>query len=197
MKKSITFLAMLGLILVLLFALSSCDIQVDSTSAESDMDEEHMEEGDSNVDESEESAEVASGESSEEHSGGESEGAEHAGGESSGDESGEESGTQYAKTDTYDETRNGARLVLNYNSETQTFFGTVENTTDETLTKVRVEVHLSNGTELGPTEPSDLEAGTSQSVFLSAKDEEFDTWGAHPEVGESGGGEHGTEENHD
>ncbi len=173
MKKSITFLAMLGLIVVLLFALSSCDIQVDSTSAESDMDEEHMEEGDSKVDESEESAEVASS------------------------ESGEEAGTQYAKTDTYDETRNGARLVLNYNSETQTFFGTVENTTDETLTKVRVEVHLSNGTELGPTEPSDLEAGTSQSVFLSAQDEEFDTWGAHPEVGESGGGEHGTEENHD
>lgn len=67
----------------------------------------------------------------------------------------------------------------------------------QTGTKVRVEVHLSNGTELGPTEPSDLEAGTSQSVFLSAKDEEFDTWGAHPEVGESGGGEHGTEENHD
>lgn len=34
-------------------------------------------------------------------------------------------------------------------------------------------------------------------VTLSAEGEEFTTWGAYPEVGESGSGEHSSEENHD
>ena len=46
--------------------------------------------------------------------------------------------------------RAGARLVLRYDAATQTFVGTVENTTSVTLSQVRVEVHLSNGVELGP-----------------------------------------------
>ncbi len=179
MTKQKTALLILGLILALVFGLSSCN----------------MEEDDSNT---EESAEVDSGESGDEEHGSEaSSDGEHSGEGTGGEESGEESGTQYAKTDTYDETRNGARLVLNYDGETQAFTGTVENTTEETLKLVRVEVHLSNGTELGPTEPSDLDAGASMEVSLTAVDEEFDTWGAHPEVGESGGSEHGSEENHD
>ena len=181
MKKHDTPLTILALILILAFGLSSCN----------------MEEDDSSVDDSQEAAEVDAGESGEEHGSGESEDAEHSGSESSGEESGEESGTQYAKTDTYDETRNGARLVISYDEETQAFTGTVENTTEETLTRVRVEVHLSNGTELGPTVPTELEAGASMEVTLAAVDEEFDTWGAHPEVGESSGSEHGSEENHD
>lgn len=187
MKKFNNFLAMLGFILVLSFGLSACGPQDDSTSTN---DTEQAESDSENT----ESAESDTGE---EHGGGEAEDAEHSGGETSGDESGEESGTQYTKTDTYDETRNGARLVLTYDSETQAFSGTVENTTDETLMQVRIEVHLSNGTELGPTEPSNLEAGASMDVTLTAQDEEFDTWGAHPEVGESSGGEHSSEENHD
>lgn len=179
MKKHNTILAMLGLILIMLIGLSSCDRGEDDSGAE-------------------ETAEVDSGESGDEEHGNEESGdGEHSGEGTLSEESGEESGTQYAKTDIYDETRNGARLVLNYDAETQTFTGTVENTTDETLTQVRVEVHLSNGTELGPTEPSDLDAGATVEVTLAAVDEAFDTWGAHPEVGESSGNEHGSEENHD
>ena len=68
----------------------------------------------------------------------------------------EESGQQFAKDETYDNVRNGARLILNYDASTSTFVGTVENTTNQTLSQVRVEVHLSNGTELGPTTPRDL-----------------------------------------
>lgn len=178
MKKHNTVLAMLGLSLIFLIGLNSCDMEEDTSSAE-------------------ETAEVDAGESDEEEHGSEASGGEHSGEGMEGEESGEESGTQYAKTDTYDETRNGAHLVLNYDAEAQAFIGTVENTTDATLKQVRVEVHLSNGTELGPTEPSDLDAGTSMEVTLAAVDEEFDTWGAHPEVGESGGSERGSEENHD
>ena len=64
---------------------------------------------------------------------------------------GEESNIRLALNEQYDEIRSGARLILTYDAQTNSFKGTVENTTDETLKQVRVEVHLSNGKELGPT----------------------------------------------
>ena len=114
-------------------------------------------------------------------------------------EEGEESGTEFGLDDTYDETRHGARLVLAYDAEGSSFQGTVENTTDETLKRVRVEVHLSNGRELGPTTPADLKPGEKREVKLTAESEGFDGWSAHPEVGNrehghgEGRGEHGRE----
>ena len=65
------------------------------------------------------------------------------------DEGDEESSTQFTKDETYDMTRGGARLILSYDANKEAFIGTVENTTSNTLKRVRVEVHLSNGTELG------------------------------------------------
>ena len=115
----------------------------------------------------------------------------------------EESGQQFGLADTYDRVRAGARLRLSYDSATKAFSGTVENTTAATLPQVRVEVHLSNGVELGPTSPVDLAPGESVAVRLPAGSAPFDSWGAHPEVGggnvEDGGehsggdGEHGGE----
>ena len=69
-------------------------------------------------------------------------GEEH-GPEGQGGESGE-SGTQYAISETATEVRAGVRLIISYNSTQQVFSGTVENTTNATVTQVRVEVHLSN-----------------------------------------------------
>ena len=122
---------------------------------------------------------------------GESESGEHGGNSESGEsgegpesgEGGEESGAQYMPGDTYDEVRAGARLVLSYDSAANTFTGTVENTTWATLSRVRVEVHLSNGTELGPTTPVDLAPGQSVGVTLPATSQPFTSWSAHPEVG--------------
>ena len=62
----------------------------------------------------------------------------------------------------------------------------MDNTTSATLLQVRVEVHLSNGTELGPT-PVDLSLGETVSITLEATSDPFDSWSAHPEVGGSGG----------
>ena len=60
------------------------------------------------------------------------EGGEHSeGSDSDGD--GEESGTQYGLTETYDVVRAGARLILSYDTPSNAFTGTVENTTGETL----------------------------------------------------------------
>ena len=109
------------------------------------------------------------------------------GGEDNHGEEGEEDGTEYALGDTYDQVRRGARLILAYDADANVFTGTVENTTDETLKQVRVEVHLSNGTELGPTERADLGPGESRAVVLQATEEAFEGWTAHPEVGS---GEH-------
>jgi len=103
-------------------------------------------------------------------------------------EEGEESGTKLALNESYDKIRNGVRLVLAYDAQGNSVKGTVENTTSETLKRVRVEVHLSNGRELGPTTPADLKPGQKRDVTLTATSKDFDGWTAHPEVGS---GEHG------
>ena len=112
---------------------------------------------------------------------------EHGGGE--GGE--EESGTTLTLEQTYNEERNGARLMLRYDAEANAFVGTVQNVSEGTLTRVRVEVHLSNGTELGPTTPGDLAPGDKIDVTLQATDETFTGWTAHPEVGGGAESEHG------
>lgn len=129
-------------------------------------------------------------------------GMEHAETENSESESddGEESGVTLALDETYDFVRKGARLILRYDAESNAFVGTVQNTTEGALNRVRVEVHLSNGTELGPTTPVDLAPGESVDVSLGATVEPFTGWTPHAEVGEGehggeggeGGGEHGS-----
>ena len=128
-----------------------------------------------------ESSERSGGSESGEHSEG-SESGEHSSGSES-DEGGEESGTQFMLNETFDEVRAGARLVLSYESNANAFIGTVENTTGATLSQVRVEVHLSNGTELGPTTPVDLAPGQVIDITLPATSQPFASWSAHPEVG--------------
>ena len=116
-----------------------------------------------------------------EHEGG-SESSEHESGPETG-EGDEESGAQFGKSDVFDQVRAGARLVLSYDSSANAFTGTVENTTGATLRRVRVEVHLSNGIELGPTTPVDVSPGQVVPVTLRASSRPFTTWSAHPEVG--------------
>jgi hypothetical protein len=106
----------------------------------------------------------------------------------------EESSIELALNESYDQVRNGARLILAYDAQSNSFNGTVENTTDNTLRQGRVEVHLSNGVELGPTTPTDLNPGESVDVTLAATSNGFDGWTAHPEVGEGGSSEHGSGE---
>ncbi|MBT3384501.1 MAG: hypothetical protein HN778_10700 [Prolixibacteraceae bacterium] len=95
----------------------------------------------------------------------------------------EESATQFSINDTFDEVRNGVRLILYFDAQSSTFVGSIENTTDKAISKIRVEVHLSNGTELGPTANTDLAPGEIKNVSLPAISENFETWGAHAEVG--------------
>ncbi|MXY13547.1 MAG: hypothetical protein F4Y46_06000 [Chloroflexi bacterium] len=124
--------------------------------------------------------------------GGES-GAEGAGGEGGGGEEG--SGAMLAPDQTFDMIRAGARLIMSYDAASNTFTGTVQNTTNGVLTRVRVEIHLSNGTELGPTVPVDLEPGEIYSISLDSTTAPFSGWVPHAEVGrgEGGGGESGIE----
>jgi len=110
---------------------------------------------------------------------GEAHGPEGLGGESG------ESGTQFALTDTAMETRNGVDLVVNYDSAREVFTGTVTNTTAATVTQVRVEVHLSNGMELGPTPRTDVAAGQMISIELDASGQTFSWFSVHVEIGSS------------
>ncbi len=137
--------------------------------------------------------------------GGEGGGEQHGAGEGSGESGGEmsesgsaigseEGGNALALNETFDMVRAGARLIMNYDAASNSFIGTVENTTSATLNRVRIEVHLSNGTELGPTTPTDLAPGAIMGVALPATAQPFDGWTPHAEVGAGeGGGEGGSE----
>ena len=122
-----------------------------------------------------------------EHSGsGGGEGAEGSGVEGAETGSGSEEGSganQLAPDETFDMVRSGARLILNYDAASNSFKGTVENTTNNVLTQVRIEVHLSNGTELGPTTPIDLAPGEVAPVDLPSTAAPFTGWTPHAEVG--------------
>ncbi|MFC1556600.1 hypothetical protein ACFL5L_01280 [candidate division KSB1 bacterium] len=115
---------------------------------------------------------------------------EHAGGEEgeeSHGEEGEESGIRYTLSETCEEVRKGVQLHLTFDQSSSTFIGTINNISNETAKRVRVEVHLSNEVELGPTEPVDLAPGKQVNVKLSAEGQSFTWWTAHAE---SGGSEH-------
>ena len=98
-----------------------------------------------------------------------------------------ESGTRYALTDTATVVRKGVKLIAWYDSSRGVFTGTVTNTTNETVRQIRVEIHLSNGTELGPTPRVDLSAGQSEAVELDAGGKSFDWWTVHIEIGSDSG----------
>ena len=137
--------------------------------------------------------------------GGEAKG-EHSSGGESGSESGRESGAEgsggseegsgamLAPNETFDMVRGGARLIMNYDPTANAFIGTVENTTNNTLTNVRIEVHLSNGAELGPTTPVDMAPGEVMNINLPSTPEAFTGWTPHAEVGSGEGGGEGSGE---
>ena len=98
-----------------------------------------------------------------------------------------ESGVRWNADQTATDTRRGVDLVISYDASSRRFNGTVTNTTGATVTDVRVEIHLSNGTELGPTPRVDLAAGAKQSVTLDAAGQDFDWYSVHVELGSSSG----------
>ena len=137
----------------------------------------------------EEAGEHAMSEGGAEHSvsegGGEhSEGGEE--GEHGSEGEGEESGEHIGSGETWDAIRNGVRLVLSYDPAANAFVGYTENTAPIRLCGVRVEVHLSTGTELGPTERTDLNPGQTSEVRLPTSGETFNTWTTHPELSPCG-----------
>ena len=111
---------------------------------------------------------------------------------------GGDAGQQLAPDQSYDQTRNGARLIMSYSPSQDAFYGTVENTTNQTLTRVRVEIHLTDQSgaiiaELGPTTPTNLAPGKKLLIVLPAAGQTFAGWSPHVEVGSGEGGEGGGE----
>lgn len=117
--------------------------------------------------------------------------------ESHNEEESEESGTQFTKTEGCNDVKKGIKLILKYDESVSAFVGTVENISTKVIKKVRVEVHLSNGVELGPTKRIKLVPGEKADIRLSAENQIFKTWSTHAECGNSehSHGENG--ENHE
>ena len=130
-------------------------------------------------------SERGGGESAGEHGSGGESGAEGSEGAGGGEEA---TANQLAPNETFDMIRSGARLVMSYDAQSNAFKGIVQNTTSSVLTNVRIEVHVANGPELGPTPSIDLAPGQMAAVSLPYS-QPFTGWVAHAEVG---GGEHGS-----
>ena len=81
--------------------------------------------------------------------------------------------------------QDGTRMILAYDPQSRSIKGHVENTTNQTLKRVRVKVRLSNGVKLGPTRAADLPPGTTQEIKFAEIDGDFAGWTAHVEVGGS------------
>jgi hypothetical protein len=96
---------------------------------------------------------------------------------------GEEGGTLLLPNEIHDELRNGVRAIIAYTDSLDAFTGTVENVTDAIIEDVRVEVHLSNGVELGPTPREDLDPGEIEDIVLPAEGNVFEWWSCHSENG--------------
>ena len=197
------------LILTLIGIIGCADNPITSTgenaeSGRSESNGEHAGNGDGEGHEGRESSEGGAGrlvanqggdgggEGGESHSG--REGSEGSDASDASDASGE--GQPLAPDQRYDQTRNGARLIMWYVPSKDAFYGTVENTTNQTLTRVRVEVHLSDESgaiiaELGPTWPQSLTPGEKLYLSLPVGGQVFAGWSPHAEVGSGeGGGEH-------
>ncbi|MDN5201137.1 hypothetical protein QQ008_07185 [Fulvivirgaceae bacterium BMA10] len=112
-----------------------------------------------------------------------------------GEGEGEEDGTELGLNEVYDQVKRGTRMILKYDKSSNSFIGTVKNIGNKNLEKVRVEVHLSNGKELGPTTPVNLSPGETKKIVLKATSRNFKGWTTHAEVGGEEG-EHGKEGEH-
>lgn len=98
---------------------------------------------------------------------------------------GEEDGSRLRKTEVYNVTKRGVELVLKYNKRTNAFQGYMKNITRKVIKRARVEIHLSNGIELGPTKPVNLGTNERRSLSIKASHKAFKTWNAHAEIGNS------------
>ena len=99
-----------------------------------------------------------------------------------------------ALSDTLTRTRHGARLVLSYDSTTNAFTGTVENTMDYTLSNVRVTVYQANARyeaffsegmgeiQLNTTALGGLASSQVVELTIPAGSLPFLSWGAHPDI---------------
>ena len=84
---------------------------------------------------------------------------------------------------------NGLRAeCIRYDPHGEVFTGTVRNTTDQTVEQGHVEVHRSDGTELGPTPHAEFAAGKTKMVELSARSQTITGLRVHVDLGSS---EHG------
>lgn len=95
----------------------------------------------------------------------------------------EEDGSQLKKNETYNLTKKGVQLVLKFDEKSNVFKGFMQNKTKEPIERARVEIHLSNGKELGPTKPITLQPNQNQKITIKSTKKSFTAWSTHAEVG--------------
>jgi len=86
--------------------------------------------------------------------------------------------SSFSKADTLMKTYKGIHLALYYDNESESFTGTIENTTEEQLCGITINASTGNDDKLGMTEPTNLESRQSSRVNIPARDTGFENWSA-------------------
>ena len=107
---------------------------------------------------------------------------------------GEEKGIEYSIDQSCEVIQNGCYLYLSFDKDKNEFIGYAKNLSDRTLTGVRLEIHLDNGIELGPTRRVTLAPEAVVNLSLKGSSRKFSKWTAHLEVGSSEGSENSIED---
>ncbi|WP_143592006.1 hypothetical protein [Tenacibaculum holothuriorum] len=95
----------------------------------------------------------------------------------------EEDDTLLQKNETFNQTKKGVQLVLKFDEKSNTFKGFMQNKYNKPIKRARVEIHLSNGKELGPTKPITLQPNQKHELVIKSTKKGFTTWSTHAEVG--------------
>jgi hypothetical protein len=74
-------------------------------------------------------------------------------------------------------------MILRYHKASESFSGMVFNVTEKPIQAVRVEVHLIDGSVLGPTPRMDLGPGQKGDILLSTGGQSCKLWKDHVESG--------------
>ncbi len=90
---------------------------------------------------------------------------------------------QLGINETYNDVRNGIRLILSYNHGSSSFVGTAENITEQILQSVSVRIILSSGSSLGPIFLTEVMSGDTRTINLSDEHQMFNWWIAHISIG--------------
>lgn len=87
-----------------------------------------------------------------------------------------ESANQLKIDEVFEQEIDGLFLIVGYHAPSNSFVWLAENKSNRVISRIGVEIYLSNAVELGPTKPFDLQPGESRDFSMPAYNKYFKEW---------------------